>query len=605
MSIVATGTSTIIRWLDAINPFGAVFAKELWLTCRRKRHYGLRSVYVMVMAGVVISAWFGTISVGGAISGKVYQAARMSEVGVTLVVTIGFFQFFALQIIAPVLTGTSISSEIKRRTLGTLMLTAISSVQIVAGKLASEMLTVLLLVGTSLPLLAIIRVFGGVEWGLVLAIEGLTICAALFAAALSLTFSSMFGHKETERAAGTTYAVLLLIYLLIPGAAAAICEWRLVGGGPEEIFSYFNPFVSLLSVVQETYSPGGGSFTGWSSPPVQCGLLLAATLILIMVSSLWVRRVGLRIAGGEPPGRPLRRYARAGGSSGGVALSTSVAAGAGIGGSSVIREVSDRPVLWREWQAGIFSSRRRRNLAVGIVLAALVIIHVTFWIYLDCLADPGYQIVWTEVFLLLALARAAMIPATTIAREKESSTWEGLILTALTPREILHDKAKGIVPRVAPFAGLYLGHIIVFVVLGMLNPLAAVHAVLILVGPFIFLVCSGTYFSLRCKRTKNAVMLNQGLALGLWFFPWTCCGPAFMFSTPLAVILALANPLVLDGISIAWAAGDSVMPASFPWREIGPAEFTGILMLVSMVYFLMGYLMLRLGIRNFHRYCTQ
>ena len=67
-----------------------------------------------------------------------------------------------------------------------LLMTPINGWQIVAGKLFSRLLTALLLIGLSLPVLALVRLLGGVELGQMFGVICLCAVTALFGAAVGL-----------------------------------------------------------------------------------------------------------------------------------------------------------------------------------------------------------------------------------------------------------------------------------------------------------------------------------------------------------------------------------------------------------------------------------
>jgi len=190
---------------------GPIFDKELRVSSRRRRNYVLRFAYLAILTVFVVLIWNSMVRFQGAAA---YRISRMSEAGLAVITTIIMFQFIATQLIALVMLSTSISDEIYNRTLGVLMTTPINSFQIVMGKLFSKLLQIILLLAISLPLLAIVRIFGGVPWDYVLSSLCITLTAVIFAGSLSLYFSI-----KSRRA----YAVILktlftlgTIYLFIP-----------------------------------------------------------------------------------------------------------------------------------------------------------------------------------------------------------------------------------------------------------------------------------------------------------------------------------------------------------------------------------------------------
>jgi len=115
-----------LSWLT-----GPIFDKELRVSSRRRRNYVLRSVYVALLTVFILYVWFATVSFGRAASPAVFQVSRMARVGKNVITTIIWFQFVAAQLIAIVMLSTSISGEIRQRTLSVLMTTPINSLQIV------------------------------------------------------------------------------------------------------------------------------------------------------------------------------------------------------------------------------------------------------------------------------------------------------------------------------------------------------------------------------------------------------------------------------------------------------------------------------------------
>ena len=184
-----TTTKLISSFLKIINPAwltGPIFDKELRTSSRRKRNYVLRFAYLAILTVFVVLVWSSMVKLRG---GGAYRISRMSEAGLAIITTIIVFQFIATQFIAVVMLSTAISDEIYNRTLGVLMTTPINSFQIVMGKLFSKLLQLILLLSVSLPLLAIVRVFGGVPWDYVLSSLCITLTAVIFAGSLSLYFS--------------------------------------------------------------------------------------------------------------------------------------------------------------------------------------------------------------------------------------------------------------------------------------------------------------------------------------------------------------------------------------------------------------------------------
>ena len=73
-------------------------------------------------------------------------------------------EFLLLMFIVPAVTASSISGERERQTLDLMLTTRMSAGQIVGGKLLSALSTLLLLILSSFPAVAMVFVYGGITW---------------------------------------------------------------------------------------------------------------------------------------------------------------------------------------------------------------------------------------------------------------------------------------------------------------------------------------------------------------------------------------------------------------------------------------------------------
>lgn len=118
-------------------------------------------------------------------------------------------EFLLLMFIMPAITSSSISGERERQTLDLMLTTMMTPGQIVLGKLFSAFQTMALLIVSSLPIISMVFVYGGVS---LKDLGMLVICyaaVALFAGSLGLCFSSLF--KRSTLATVCTYGALVAV----------------------------------------------------------------------------------------------------------------------------------------------------------------------------------------------------------------------------------------------------------------------------------------------------------------------------------------------------------------------------------------------------------
>ncbi|MCF7972517.1 MAG: ABC transporter permease, partial [Phycisphaerae bacterium] len=198
-------------WLGLGWLTGPIFGKELRVSSRRRRHYAVRSLYIGALAVMLFFVW---ILMARSVQRSAYQSGQLSEMGLMITMLVTWSQFLLCQIVAGVMLSTAISDEVYHKTLGVLMTTPINSLQIVAGKLLSKLLQCVLLVGVSLPALAMVRVFGGIPWAYVFSSLCITLSMSVWVGSLSLFFS--ISQRRAYVVIIQTILTLGALFALIP-----------------------------------------------------------------------------------------------------------------------------------------------------------------------------------------------------------------------------------------------------------------------------------------------------------------------------------------------------------------------------------------------------
>jgi len=486
-----------LSWLT-----GPIFEKELRVSSRRRRNYVLRFAYLSLLTAFLALFWLQSVPRGG---GSLNQIARMAEAGKGMTSFVIWFQFIAAQIIALIMLSNSISDEVYNRTLGLLMTTPINSFQIVIGKLLSKLLQIILILGISLPLLAIIRVFGGVPWMFVVSSLCVTLTAVIFVGSLSLFFSVF------SRRAYVVIIVVILTLFVVFGLLPYLCgflyyfftdDWP----GPRLTAAIFfpNPYGVMTYNTAMMISPmGAGGIGGMGARFwwLHCGIMLAASSVILFLSVCVVRKVALRQATGQTAGRSSKKARTMSASPSKVAPP---------------RRVVGPVVMWKELRTPVLGRRKiRMIIAIGI---GLILLGITYALcategFLD---ESAPHMVYVIIFTGIGMLFTAILPATCITSEKESQSWPLLLATTLSDWQILFGKFAGIVRRCMPIWCLLFGHIIVFSLVGYIHPVAIVHFGILVAWIVVFLSGTGLYFSTRFKHTTTAVIANFALAGVIW-----------------------------------------------------------------------------------------
>jgi ABC-type transport system involved in multi-copper enzyme maturation permease subunit len=283
----------------ALNPFGPIFEKELRVTSRKKRSYALRVGYLGLL---LLSLLMVYASEGRRYGGIAQQAQHQAELGTMFFAVFSVFCVGTMGLIPPVLTSTSIGSEKLGKTLPVLMMTPISTWQIVTGKLLSRLLAALTLMGLSLPVLALVRLLGGVELEQMIAVLCLCTSFALSSAAIGLLYSTFINRAYAVIL--LAYATQLFLYLFVP-MIVAMCLERSRSAGMTALSIMFgsHPVASVFMM----------SFPDAGRVPVTihwgiCSIVqVAFAAFLLTLSGLALRRVARR-EGERATGLPPEAY---------------------------------------------------------------------------------------------------------------------------------------------------------------------------------------------------------------------------------------------------------------------------------------------------------
>ena len=486
--------------LRSLWPFGAIFSLELRQLARRPQTYATRVIYLGLLLAFLSFSWLVLSADRNGAGGVVQQAQRRAETGETFFRVFGMFSVIAMHLIGPVLTAASINSERTRRTLDTLLMTPITAWQIAAGKLMSRLWTAIMLLALSLPLLAIVRLLGGVELSQVIGTLGLCAATALGSAAIGLLFSAL-----VNRMWGVVllaYLVEFSIYFLLPVLIGVILSST---SGPSR--SSISPgFLAATNPMSTTgmilMGRGMLRVDWWPAIVVQVGLALGLTALTAAV----LRRSARVIVANPPIAEllPIETKPSAGPPPlpGVVQLNESASAVTRAG-----REVSDQPVLWHELRRPLMTRPWQRVTGIVLTLGMLILSYFAFGLT-KALSEASLQIAYAFIMQTLLLLIAIVISATVIATEKESDTWTTLIATPLSARAIVYGKFIGTLRRLLWPWALVAAHFSIFAIARVISPMSWLIVIWTTVSFTTFWIATGLYLSLRCRRSTTAVVLN-------------------------------------------------------------------------------------------------
>jgi ABC-type transport system involved in multi-copper enzyme maturation permease subunit len=307
---------------DVGTGIAAVGVKELRGRMRGRRAFVVLTIHLLVVAGF---AWMiATLmerSYSGGFGGSMSASA---DIGRMLFTALIMLMTLIVLVLAPASTSGAISLEREKQTLDLLTTTPVSSLAIILGKLLSALSWLLLLILASIPITALVFMFGGVGPEDVVRAYVVMLGTAVAYGTIGLFVSALV--KRTQAA---TVINLVITIALTAGATVLFGFWLIMSqlnpdAGvrrdtgplasltryPPEALLYFNPFVSQLDVLCGTESGFGGScsiLAGITNRPAEFGDVagqpfgvrrdafwpraLATMLVVSLVLAVWAAQL--------------------------------------------------------------------------------------------------------------------------------------------------------------------------------------------------------------------------------------------------------------------------------------------------------------------------
>ena len=262
----------LTRWTRprrAIAPgITAIIVKELRGRMRGRRTFAIVTIYLVLLAGF---GWMlqrmneEQINLAACLGCGIQSTFASAAVGRGVFAGLMMLLTLIVAVLAPASTANAISGERERQTLDLLAVTPISSLAIVLGKLLSALAWVFVLILASIPVTALVFVFGGVAPDDVIRGYLVLVATAVGMGSVGLFFSALV--KRTGASTGLTYVAILVL------TAGSVFAWEflhttaprssftgLQRPPPEQIL-WLNPFIAHADVLCGTE----GGFGPWCS----------------------------------------------------------------------------------------------------------------------------------------------------------------------------------------------------------------------------------------------------------------------------------------------------------------------------------------------------
>lgn len=410
---------------------GPVFTREVVTAPRRARLYIARAAYVSALLLLLTTAW--QVLAG---TQEVRNLGDLARFGGTVFAILAPLQLAVTMFFAALAAASAVAAEKDRQTLTLLLLTHLSNVELVLGKLLAAMLNVFTLILAALPLFMLLSLLGGVSFAQIGRVFAVTLASALAAGSLG-SMLALWREKTFQTLAMTALAIVLWLFACEAAAQLALAQGWHNGVAIAAGFSPWRAMLEALRPYPETV-PALGAIAN----PVRLFLLVAAigTLLLNGIAVWRLRKWNpSQEAGGTPQNMADDDRAEVPATSRAVAKS---------------REVWDNPILWREvctWAYG------RKML---IMRLAYLLLFVLALAGLDSMVSRPGTLARADAamvvipFFVLSLVLINAQAVTALTSERDARALDLLLVTDVTPQEFIYGKLGGIFYNTKEMIGL-------------------------------------------------------------------------------------------------------------------------------------------------------
>lgn len=461
------------------NVLGPLAAEECRQSLRRKSLAWMRmvaSLPVAIVTLVTLWIWWLNSQFGGALQpGPILYGGLMVAEGLAVA---------AALLLSPSMLAGTIAGEKDRGTLELLLISRVSSLQIVVARLTGRFTQIGMYAAAGAPLLLLLATLCHDRVLTVVVLVLLPVFIAFGASGVALA-ASTFARRSRD--------ALLSIYLLeVLIVAAAFFGGSFFSTTVNRWLGPLNPLSVISPLVN--YGIAGPAI-------ITCVLWLGLGLLGVFISSWQLRPAFLRYIGGTTLRMGRRRRRR-------------------------VPAVVDRPMLWKELyiERDEFGRWLRFLLTAVLGTAAVVLAAangVAHWVPSQrseavALVDSlSLLIGMTSTFVLWLLQWSIGLRAAgTISLERERGTWDALLATPMTGREIIGSKVAGSLYALRWLAFVTLVAWTLAVFTGGLTLVQYAEAVAFLLVGGMFMAAVGVHVSASGKNPTRALATTMGLWMG-------------------------------------------------------------------------------------------
>ncbi|MGP0065764.1 MAG: hypothetical protein ACLQGP_19450 [Isosphaeraceae bacterium] len=248
---------------------GPIIAREVLTAPRPARYYLGRSSFSCFLFIIMWTAWQSIIGWQ-----TVTEMGVVARFGGILYWMFAMLQLTLMLFFAPLFTAATVSYEKDRRTFTLLLMTDLSDLEIVLGKLVAGLLNVLTILSASVGLLFLCTLLGGISFGQVANLFAVTAASGVAGGALGLLVA--LWRDRTFQSISLT---ILMVVFSVTGVEVYTIFFPNVEFLGVPLVEVLNPYRAMLAVLYPRSGELTGTLRAASVVYIACRLTFAALLV--------------------------------------------------------------------------------------------------------------------------------------------------------------------------------------------------------------------------------------------------------------------------------------------------------------------------------------
>ena len=261
---------------------GPIIAREVITAPRPIRFYLARAAYVGLLFVLMWTAWQSLIGFR-----QVHEFGLLARFAGVLFLGFALLQLTLMLFFAPLFTAASIAHEKDRRTFILLMMTDLSDLEIVLGKLIAGLMNILMMLAAGAGLLSICALLGGISFGQVAALVAVTASSGLAGGAMGLVVALW-----RDRSFQSISLTILMVVFSVAGVEAFAILFPTLTAGGVPLAEVLNPYRAVLAVLHPHSEELSGVMRTSSLLYIAVRLTFATLLVLFSARMLRVWNPG-------------------------------------------------------------------------------------------------------------------------------------------------------------------------------------------------------------------------------------------------------------------------------------------------------------------------